>query len=102
MPWFIMPPGFACFSWTVTAWPISARLRAAARPAGPAPITATAFPLGGNHGSSTTGACARKSAADRFEKQIATGSPRPSQPWRHSASQGREQTRPSTAGKTLS
>jgi hypothetical protein len=54
MPWFIMPPGLSCFSNTVTLCPISARLRAAARPAGPAPTTAIFLPVAGNHGSITT------------------------------------------------
>ena len=76
MPWFSMPPGRTCFSSTVTAWPQRASSRATVRPATPPPTTATRLPVGwSNSGGRVTGSPAKKSAAARLLKQMASGSP---------------------------
>ena len=46
MPYSFRPPVFGRASNTCTSWPLVARRWAQANPAGPAPITATVFPVG--------------------------------------------------------
>ena len=70
-------------------------------PAGPAPITAIRLPDGVNRFSVMRWPDGLRSAAERLRWQMLTGAPLPGQPCRQASSQGREQIRPSTPGRTL-
>ena len=64
MPYISSPPGRSSRSSTVTAWPARFSCAAAARPAGPEPITATLLPVRAAGGSGTIQPCSHPSVDD--------------------------------------
>ncbi len=102
MPYISTPPGSCSASKIVTSWPARTRSPATVSPAGPAPTTATRFPVGGAApGISTLPVTRSKSATNRSRRPMATGSPffPRTQGISHCSSWG--QTRPQTAGRAL-
>ena len=97
----IRPPGAASFSRIVTSYPSGIRSFATVSEAAPAPMHAMRFPFFSSGMSGRKGRTSSlRSAATRFSRQIATGSPS-SRTRRQTGSQGRSQVRPRIPGKTL-
>ena len=100
MPYIRRPPIRSARSMTVTVCPARFSWAAAARPAGPEPITATRLPVltAGGSGEIHPSAKARSTIVHSIVL-IVTGSP--SRPRVHDPSQGAGQTRPVNSGKLL-
>ena len=98
MPYISSPPIRSARSKTVTRWPARLSWSAAARPAGPLPITATVNPVRASGGLGVIQPSSQaRSAISSSMVLIVTGSP--SMPTVHEPSHGAGQTRPVNSGK---
>ena len=98
MPYISRPPIRPARSYTVTAWPARLSWSAAARPAGPLPMTATVRPVRESGGLGVIQPSSQaRSAISASMVLIATGSP--AMPTVHEPSHGAGQTRPVNSGK---
>ena len=97
MPYMSRPPGASLRSYTVTWWPWRLSRKAADRPAGPLPTTATVAPVRTFGGRGMTQPCSQAVSA-RYSSisRIVTASPFSAQV--HEASHGAGQTRPVNSG----